>query len=314
MLGFKKTEILGYLEETTVSFCIDSSNYSRTFLRNQVRLDLLPLLEKDFNPSIKQTILNTMSIFQEEEDYLEAETNKHYHSTVSKLKFTEGTATREERSALVDTLLGHHPALRRRIFEKMCWDSGCRPTFKMIDRIDSHTAKGRTGASLHLPDNLKVIKTSDSIIFSVQTGHEPQFDDAANLFGPEIIIHDAGVYAVPSLGTELSLKEVAPVHKFTVGSLIVDADLVEYPLVLRPPRSGESFQPLGAPGRKKISRILSDRKISRHLRYRFPVLVSQDKIIALVGLLINDDFKTRPDTSRFLQISSSDDSILTPAR
>jgi len=309
LLAVTKRELLAYLEKRGVAYCIDSSNYSRAFLRNKVRLDLLPMLEQDFNPSIKQSILNTMSVLRDEEEYLAEKTDFHYRAIVSSRTFQQGQDTREELIAPVDTLLVLHPALRRRIIEKLCWRCGCRPTFKMIESIDSLTPEGRTGKSLHLPGNLQVIRSGGEIIFSIQPADKSLQNDPENTFGPEIIIDQKGAYAIHSLGIEISLKELIANQQNTPAGLIVDAELISFPLVLRAPRPGELFKPLGAPGRKKITRIFSDRKIPRHLRYRFPVLVSGGRLVAIPGLMIHDDFKTTPRTNRFLRIDFPDDRL-----
>ena len=312
LLTVTKRELLTYLKQREVAYCTDSSNYSRTFLRNKVRLDLLPLLEQDFNPSIKQTVLNTMSVLRDEEEFLALETEQHYRSIISSRTFRQGPDTREELIASVDMLLFLNPALLLRILEKLCWRCGCRPTFKMIKSINSLTAKGRTGKSLNLPGNLQVIKSARAIIFSIQPDDNSRGFDQQSQFGPEIVITETGAYAIQSLGTEICLKELITDQQGIAAGLIVDADLIGFPLVLRAPLPGELFKPLGAPGRKKISRILSDLKIPRHIRYRFPVLVSGDMIVAIPGLMIHDDFKTTPQTKRCLQIDFLDD-LLRPS-
>ncbi len=309
LLSFRKAELLSYLAQTGTDYCQDSSNTSREFLRNRVRLDLLPLLERDFNPAIKQTMVNTMTVLQDEEQFLDKETTACYRSLVSRRNVKDGTVDREERSIALDALRIHHPALRRRIIEKLCWDFGCRPTFKIITSIDNLCLTGSNGARLHLPENLRVFKTAASLIFTIypsaDSGHRAQESEAV----PDITIAAEGVYQGILPGTEIILQEKSSDDGHPDKGLVLDADLVEFPLVLRKVQAGEHFKPLGAPGRKKISRILSDKKIPRHLRCRFPVLASKDTIVALPPLMIGDDFKTGPHTTRFLQIIFTDDQI-----
>lgn len=47
----RKSEILQWLEENHFKYCVDQSNFSEGFLRNRVRLKLIPLLE-ELNPAV----------------------------------------------------------------------------------------------------------------------------------------------------------------------------------------------------------------------------------------------------------------------
>lgn len=307
LLGFRKTALISYLAEIGATYCIDSSNSCRAYLRNKVRLDLLPQLERDFNPVIRQTIVNTMSVLQDEEQYLDSETTQCYQTLVSHHTIGNKPEAGEELHAALETLMGHHPALRRRIIEKICWQCNCRPTFKMINSIAEFAAVGRNGSRLHLPDNLRVIKTDLSLIFKRVTAADPRQSDQEPPHGPDITISAEGIYEGIYPGTTIILQEKKSGTRPDDNGLVLDADLIEYPLVLRKPHAGEYFRPLGAPGRKKVSRFLSDQKIPHHLRYRFPVLVRKETIIALPGLMIDDTFKTGPETTRFLHIIFTDE-------
>jgi len=55
LLGVEKKDILEYMERSEFLFRRDSSNLLPKYLRNRVRLELLPALE-EFNPSVKQTL------------------------------------------------------------------------------------------------------------------------------------------------------------------------------------------------------------------------------------------------------------------
>ena len=56
LLFLKKVEILNYLKEIRQGFRIDSSNNDSVYTRNKIRLDLIPLIEKEFNPNFKDNI------------------------------------------------------------------------------------------------------------------------------------------------------------------------------------------------------------------------------------------------------------------
>ncbi|MDP3920304.1 MAG: tRNA lysidine(34) synthetase TilS [Candidatus Omnitrophota bacterium] len=72
LLNFTKKEVLGYLRSEKVRFCIDSSNRSKKFLRNRIRLDLLPHLSREYNPRVTQALARIPAIVRGENEVLEA--------------------------------------------------------------------------------------------------------------------------------------------------------------------------------------------------------------------------------------------------
>ncbi len=62
-----KANILQYLKDNKISFRLDKTNKENIFTRNKIRNQLIPYLEKNFNPNIKKTILRTTENFSSEE-------------------------------------------------------------------------------------------------------------------------------------------------------------------------------------------------------------------------------------------------------
>lgn len=59
MLGFSRYEILEYLKQRKIQYRIDKTNQEDIFLRNRIRHQLVPYLEKNFNPRFKETVFQT---------------------------------------------------------------------------------------------------------------------------------------------------------------------------------------------------------------------------------------------------------------
>ncbi len=70
LLPFTKKEILDYLKSKRLSFCQDQSNQSSKFFRNRLRLELLPELEKKYNPRILHSLSRIAEIASKEEETL----------------------------------------------------------------------------------------------------------------------------------------------------------------------------------------------------------------------------------------------------
>ncbi len=61
LLGVGRDELRHYLAERGLEFRVDSSNQSPAFTRNRIRNDLIPLLERQFNPELKQRLVELAS-------------------------------------------------------------------------------------------------------------------------------------------------------------------------------------------------------------------------------------------------------------
>ncbi|MBK6839812.1 MAG: tRNA lysidine(34) synthetase TilS [Bacteroidetes bacterium] len=81
----------------------------------------------------------------------------------------------------------------------------------------------------------------------------------------------------------------------------MDADKIEFPLVLRPWKSGDFFYPLGMKHRKKLSDYFTDKKISRFDKEKFLVCLSAGNIVCILGLGIDERFRK----SELLKLSLS---------
>ena len=295
LLGLRKQELTDFLTERGIPFCIDSSNLDRRFLRNRIRLDLLPMLERQFNPSIRRTVLQTMDILREEEDLL---------GRLGDQAMPPLPETPADRLALpLSSLKACHPAIRRRMIEQGCWAMTARPTFRQIGLVLSLLTREEAGGEVHLSGGLRIEKTNDALIF-----HYPRGKNAFRGSGREAVavamdITAPGEYQIPALGALLQLSmEKPPASLRDTPGLVVDADRISFPLRLHSIVPGQRFHPFAGLGSKKINRFLNDRGIPSSQRDFILVLSMRDEVIALPGLSIDDRFRVTGDTRTVLVI------------
>jgi tRNA(Ile)-lysidine synthase len=103
-LGTSKNDILRFLEEERLGFRKDKSNDDTRILRNRIRHRLIPLLESDYQPNVREMLARTAETFSKESDKEDRHT----------LRFTiEGSVTFSRKSFLSLTESGRSEELRR---------------------------------------------------------------------------------------------------------------------------------------------------------------------------------------------------------
>ncbi len=81
-----------------------------------------------------------------------------------------------------------------------------------------------------------------------------------------------------------------------------DLDKLDFPLIIRNRREGDSYRLLGAPGKKKLKEIMRAKKIPLQDRRVIPVFQSKNKIIWVFRLPVAEDFKVNPSSKSVLLI------------
>ncbi|MBU3944112.1 MAG: tRNA lysidine(34) synthetase TilS [Proteobacteria bacterium] len=172
LLHESKETLLYYLQVEQIPFSVDSSNLERTYLRNRVRLDLLPYLQDHFNKSIRQTLLQTTQILEDEEALLEEMAGKAWQEAVSVITIEPVPLEAPSHIIQIDTkeFCKCHPALQRRILEKCCWQMEERPQFRQIELLLDLVHRRQGGAQIHLSKGLRVHKRGRELIFSYPAG------------------------------------------------------------------------------------------------------------------------------------------------
>ncbi|MFC1523708.1 tRNA lysidine(34) synthetase TilS [Thermodesulfobacteriota bacterium] len=302
-LGVPKKRLLSYLEEKKISYLIDSSNLETRFLRNRIRLDLLPYLRVHFNSNIDETLRNTAAILSEEEAFLAEQAEDLFRKTVV---VNEGLTP----SAEIDltTIRDASPALLRRLVESLFWALDCRPGFNHIDQVLQLVMAEAGEQAAHFSQGLRARKQEERIVFSYPQG---KISVRGNLEEQQIApfavsIDGPGRYEIPEMGQVICcelLDQVPDKQELAEpGVDYLDSDKIDFPLLVRQLQPGDLFSPLGGPGRKKVGEFLIDQKIPQSQRATLPILVSGERICAILGVRIDQAFRVTPETRKVLQV------------
>jgi len=288
-----REEIEEYCSENSLCPCTDSSNKDVFFLRNRIRLKLIPYLRENYNPQICKVLFQIGEILREENDFSQRETEKVFNSLCEKRE--------KDRIALgVQKLNGLHLALRRRaVREAIRLIKGSRGVeFNHVSAILKISEEGR--GRLSLPGRISVRIDSGNLLFEKKRREEG--------IAFERFLNVPGRTDLPEVGlvfdTEILYQRPA---SFASGGYeaYLDLDKLKRPLFLRRRKEGDKFQPLGMRGRKKVKDFFIDLKIPREERDKIPLLISKDRIAWIVGYRLDENFKVTRNTRRILRIKVS---------
>jgi len=271
LLEISRKEIETYLTKRGLSWREDVSNLNLTFLRNSIRHELLPILER-YNPAIRKTLTTTATILGEENLLLETMAEQ---AAGQICHYTEIDATCNI------TLLKAQPlAMQRHIIRLMLSKvAGTLDNFarKHLNDILSITISLRPNLQINLPHELVALKEYDrlTIMRPLETA----------LHEWELTIPGPGSYQLPDgslLRVALSTAPAGTVR--TANSVFFDADRASFPWHLRTFRPGDRIQPLGMNGRKKVKDIFIDAKVPLAQRTRTALVFCRNELIWVVGL------------------------------
>lgn len=286
LLDIPKTEILDYLGENRIQFREDSSNISTDYMRNKLRLELLPLLASEYNPQITDALVRLADHVHADNVLLEELTEDFIRSC----RDEHGLLRRE-------TFATGLPALQRRALLHLAWEQGADPTRDRIVGALAFIRNGASGKLFDLGDGVLLRNGPTTTEFIVEaakqkeTAHSLAIPGETQMF--QMVFHARLLDAIPAS----DLKSYC-----TPTRQVFDADALGKTVVVRTRRPGDRFQPLGMSGTRKIKDYLSDLQLPMSERDQQLLLVADGKIAWVVSRAVAAFAAVRPETQRFLEI------------
>ncbi len=286
LIEINREEILQYLKENNLTFCLDSSNRRTEYFRNKIRLNLLPLLRKNYNRNIEGALLRLSEISKEENAYWDSVIERVFRRVVS----------REKGKISVDfrRFLRYNVVIQRRVLHRLL---GGIVSLRQIEAIRSLAYKSSEGKRIYLGKKFSVRKEGDFLTFS--SSPEGRF----KRFNYPIRVPGKNEIRQLDLTVNTRIVNSHPVSHRVTNTAYFDVDKINWKgLVLRNRRDGDRFRPFGLRGTKKLSDFFIDRKISRNLRDRIPLLVDGDDILWVMGIRRADKARITEGTRRVLEV------------
>lgn len=284
MIALTRENVLAYVEQCGEPFREDSSNLDTGRIRNRLRHELIPLLERKYNPRIIERLAVTADLVRDDEDRLASSAA----SAMEQLSVERG----EDGSLTVGCadLLGLPAALARRIVRQVISECQGQGHLRRIDR--SHVeavlrlaASGDRGEKrMDLPGTIGVRAAYGKLVIgNLPRPEVPERWSVALEIPGRTLFEPCGLEILATIGPGPDVTAGWPDPRTTV---LLDAEAASIEgLVLRSCRPGDRYCPAGAPGRRKLGRMLIDDRVPRQNRQLVPVLTAGDEPIWLPGRL-----------------------------
>jgi tRNA(Ile)-lysidine synthase len=275
---------------------LDSSNLKKDYLRNRIRLSLIPFIEEEYQPHFKQTLLRTSAILREEDDYLERGAEEAYQKIVRRAKDTLSFKFSEYQSL--------HRAIQWRVIKKIVQgilgggtaveDGGEAE----VHKIRQNLHRSSPSFLLGLSHGFWVEKRYDLVLWGKgEVKPSPPFE--VDLISP-------GHTFVEEIGKEVVIEETDrgqfEDYSGPPDTALMDYESLRFPLKMRNFRPGDRFCPLGVKGAQKLKDFFIDHKVPKFERPRVPLIVSEEMIAWIVGYRIDERVKITERTRKVLKV------------
>ena len=293
LLGVSRAEIEEYLNEKHLTFRLDRSNQDPSFLRNWIRLKLIPQLKEKMDRNLPARLAQQAELIREEDDLLDALA----HAAINEIRTAEGMNR--------GSLLKHSKAMQRRLLR--LWIEATRGhlrglDFQHVEALLDLTADGPPQGCLSIPGGWQLVKEYETLRLEKQSRRIRQQCACYSYdlqVGEDLHIHEAGLMIQTR---EISLP--LPSLPDNLTEAVFDVTSLGADLTMRNFRHGDRFQPLGMAGHKKVKELFIEKKVPLSVRATLPLLVLGDEVIWIPGYGRSELGKVTPATKAILHLKA----------
>ncbi len=315
LLNFTKTDTVNYCMQIGVIPRIDCTNSSLTYTRNRIREDLIPKIEKDYNPQFRSSVLRLTDVAQRNNQYMAGIVNRHWDNIV---KNHDGVLVIDKtKYHLLDRILQDQLLLKASV-QLQGHTLGVEQ--KHLDILANFLQKQIYG-EVPFHTSLKITITSKYIIIGTTSliSRYPKFlsKNCSLRLNEKNILGDWVVEAKTIMRDDqggVKLNSYRQESKFYNPSYLsldywpdglwvyCNFDQIGNNLWVRTRKGGDVFNPLGITNNKKLKNFMIDSKILRIWRDSIPLVVSPRGIVWVVGWRVANWAKVRGEGENWIKL------------
>ncbi|MGA2192885.1 MAG: tRNA lysidine(34) synthetase TilS [Nitrospirota bacterium] len=282
--------VIEYLDDNGIKYVTDPTNLRPDYLRNSVRLRLMPML-KEYNPNIVETLGHCAEIMRAEDEFLDRYVADLLPGLVAS---NEGAV-----SLNIELFKDLPEAIKRRVMRHaICAVKGDLLGIGYAHLIDAaHSAvECATGRGYDLPGGVRVERSYGNMLVFLR-------DNRGEGLKFEEVLPVPGSVSIPELGIEVEATADGVKGADTgTATAVFDLEKMRGRLVVRNRRPGDFFFPVGMEGKKKLKKYFIDEKLPRSERAGTPLLDCEGQIAWVMGYRVDRRFSAGEGTKKPLLV------------
>ena len=280
LLCVKRREIESYLKKRGISYCTDTTNADRRYMRNRIRMDVIPYLEDCVNTESVSHMGKTMERMYELEQYILEEVGQYKESC---------TDWKNGRRIIRQTEYTRIPkALRDNVLHAiLCETAGRR---KDIEEVHVQMLRDlftkQVGKRIDLPYGVTAIRTYEGVRFEKNIPEASYAGDENELFSIRVFDREPGNVTFPE----------------KIYTKWFDYDIIKNTVKIRHRIAGDSIVINRYGGRKKLKQYFTDQKVPQEDRDKIWIAADGDEVLWIVGYRQSQKYQITEKTTKILEI------------
>ncbi|MHB8836399.1 MAG: tRNA lysidine(34) synthetase TilS [Candidatus Methylomirabilia bacterium] len=291
LLFARRAAIESWLAARGVPWRTDPTNRTRRYLRNRLRLDLLPVLAREYNPRLVERLGALAEVLRRDADFIGT------HAA----HLLEIAGAGPKRYAFTDELLAAtHPAVLSRALLLALRAVARRPADFSSRHVEALLAPGPGARSWDLPGGVRCNRDGAGLTLArATTATRAAARPPAALRLPGRVLLPSG-----DLVTARVRAKSAGFDPRAFGAdprrVALDLGGTNPPLTIRSRLPGDRLRPLGLAAEKKLKELLIEAKIPARQRNRVPLVCDRDGIVWVAGLRPAERCRVHAGTKQLL--------------
>ena len=263
LISVSRQEIEDYCKINNIKYIDDSSNFTRNYTRNKVRLDIIPLL-KNINPNFESSLNRTINTLKKDSEYLEKISNKSFYSIKNFGNYN------------INNLKALPECIQNRVIGKIIKENiKDKPLEqKHIDLVKNFLDNKK---NIILPNNSQIYFENGFLkISKVINNQKEPFNPWSFNLKAENNLTQIGLNIIIKI---MPISEYRVLHKKLNSKNVFDFDKISSSSIIRNRRQGDKFQLPFRNITKSLKKLLNELKIPVNLRNNLPIIEDKGEIV-----------------------------------